>query len=422
MICGVSVKALAEKCGTPLMIYDEKMIEDHFADYMTAFVSDEFDTDIVYASKAFSCPAMIGKVRQAGACLDVVSGGEMHIALAAGMPPEKIFFHGNNKTYEELKTAVEAGCGTIVMDNLAECGTLAEIAAGSKCRVSAMLRINPGVSAHTHDYIMTATSDSKFGIGTDRKDEIAEVVRMADSSEYIHFRGFHSHIGSQIFESSSFEKAAEILIDFCRDMKESYDIDAPWLSLGGGFGIKYTDEDHPVPIKEMCSELIKKCEESIKKTGAGISRIMIEPGRSIAGDAGCTVYRTGYEKTAGERKYIFVDGGMGDNIRPALYEAEYACDLVGRENEPKDTEYTVAGKYCESGDILIKNVMLPEVKDGDLLMIYSTGAYGYSMSSCYNGIGRLPVIFVKDGKARLVLRRETDEDILNLVTEEEVNI
>lgn len=422
-IGGVPVDAIAKSCGTPVYIYDEDKIEKQLSEYKAYFTSSLFKTDIVYASKAFTCSTMIQKIAEAEAGIDVVSGGELLVAARGGMPMERVYFHGNNKTGEEIELALDLGCGTIVLDNITECKTLVKITKRKRKRINAMLRINPGVEAHTHEYIMTGGSNSKFGINIDKKADIAKLVTAAGESEYIDFKGFHSHIGSQIFEDTAFKRAAEVLIHFYKDMKQEYGIECKWLSLGGGFGIRYTDSDKPLSIAMMCESLIGKCEELIAEKGVVIEKITIEPGRSVVGEAGSTLYTVGYQKTAEDRNYVFVDGGMGDNIRPALYQADYSCDIANRMGEEKVKEWYVAGKYCESGDILIKKTLLPEtIEQGDLLIIYSTGAYGYSMASNYNGIGKLPVVFAKNGKARMVIRRETTEDILKLETDEEVKI
>ncbi|HPR24566.1 MAG TPA: diaminopimelate decarboxylase [Bacillota bacterium] len=417
----VSVTRLAEKCGTPLLIYDEEKIENKIKSYMRNFSSPLFQTEVVYASKAFGCPAMIEKVKDGGASLDVVSGGELYIAKVSGMNMEKVYFHGNNKTSEEISTALEFGCGNIVADNLEEFRTIIETAACTKRKINLMLRINPKVAAHTHEYTVTAAEDSKFGVSIDHKEKIAVLIKTA-ADKKVTFKGFHSHIGSQIFEASAFIKAAGLMIGLCSYMEKEHDIPCPWLSLGGGFGIKYTAEDDPPETETLCRELIRGCEEAIRSAGVKTEKIMIEPGRSIAGDAGCTVYKVGYEKIAGDKRYLFVDGGMGDNIRPALYGAEYPCDLAEHMGDTKDKEYVIGGKYCESGDIIIRKAMLPEAKKGDLLIVYSTGAYAYSMSSCYNGTGRPAVVFVKDGRTRLVMRREKKEDLMYLAKDQEVKI
>lgn len=409
-IAGVPVTELADTYGTPVIVYDEKMIEDRLREYTESFVSDRFDTEIVYASKAFTCRAMIEKISAAGASLDVVSSGEMLIAKESGMDMKNVYFHGNNKTAEELEICMETGCGNIVLDNRDEVRELIAAAEKSGRSINAMLRINPCVEAHTHEFIVTAAEDSKFGIAIDDREAVRHLIELAQSSKNINFMGFHCHIGSQIFGSDAFEKAAEKLFAFMSEMKELCGYEGKWLSLGGGFGIRYTQDDRPIPVSEMCGRLIDKC------TGSGypLEKVMIEPGRSVAGEAGTTLYRTGYEKMAGDKRYLFVDGGMGDNIRPALYGAEYDADIANRMGSPRDTEYCVAGKYCESGDVLIKKINLQKAEESDILAVYATGAYGYSMASCYNGIGKPAVVFVKDGMTRQIIRRETYRDLMRL--------
>ena len=415
-IAGIPVTELAKTAGTPVIVYDEGAIEKRLKEYTDFFKSEQFDTEIVYASKAFTCKAMIEKVTEAGACLDVVSGGEMMIAHDSGMPMERVYFHGNNKTAEELEQCMAVGCGNIVLDNKDEVANLIKAAEKHQKSINALLRVNPLVEAHTHEFIRTAASDSKFGISIEDKEAIAELIKLAETCEYINFMGFHSHIGSQIFGSDSFEKAAEVLFGFMADMKEFCGYDAKWLSLGGGFGIRYTDDDQPVPTEEMCADLIKICENA----DWPIEKVMIEPGRSVVGEAGTALYTVGYQKVAGDKRYMFVDGGMGDNIRPALYDAEYTADVANKMDQPKDVRYKVAGKYCESGDVLIKDIQLQQAEAGDILAIYSCGAYGYSMASCYNGIGKPAVVFAKDGKARLVIKRETYRDLMALDVDQEL--
>lgn len=421
-IGGIDSRKLAEACGTPLLVYDEGKIEEQFAAAMENFKSEKFQTEVVYAAKAFSCKAMFEKVSQAGASLDVVSGGELYCAHKAGVNMQNIYFHGNNKTAEELNLAFDLGCKTIVVDNVMECEKIAEIADGRKQDMEILLRVNPGIEAHTHEYIMTATLDSKFGITIQKKDEIAELIGRANASSHVKFKGFHSHIGSQITESAAFEKALEILLDFIKEMKDEYGIEAKNLSIGGGFGIKYVAEDKPMPLGDMCKVLTAACERLTEEKGIQLDKLLIEPGRSIAGEAGYSLYTVGYSKDTVNKHYVFVDGGMSDNIRPALYQAEYSCDLANRLDEPKTETVCVAGKNCESGDILIRETQLPKAEQGDLLVIYAAGAYGYSMASNYNRQGRPPVVFVKDGKARIVLKRETYEDQLRLESNEPVSL
>lgn len=413
---GVSLEALAATCGTPLIVYDEVFIEQQLREAKEKFRSNLFETQIVYASKAFSCGAIFEKVKRMAGGLDVVSGGELYCALNSGFPPKDIYLHGNNKSKSEMREALDAGVGTIVLDNLQEAEALAAIADKP---IDVILRINPGIEAHTHRYIMTAHSDSKFGISIQNKEEINKAVTAASSNSKVSFKGFHMHIGSQITEASSFEKAVDVMAKFTSDV----DAPAELISLGGGFGIRYTACDKPIPIGDMCGRIISKCEKAFAHANKRPRKILIEPGRSIVGEAGHTLYRVGFTKEAGSKKYIFVDGGMSDNIRPALYDAEYSCEICGKEkcsNDAENEAYCIAGKNCESGDILIKEAKLPPASEGDLLIMHSTGAYGYSMASNYNRLGRPAVVFVKGGKARLVIRRETYNDMTRLETNERI--
>lgn len=422
-IGGIDCQRLAEISGTPLLVYDEAKIEQQFTAATENFQSDQFETEVVYAAKAFSCKAIFEKVRQAGAGLDVVSGGELYCAHQAGVPMEKVYFHGNNKSEEELKMALELGCGTIVLDNKMECQRLTELAAELKKPIQVLLRVNPGIEAHTHEYIRTSGSDSKFGISIAKKNEIKSLVSQAMLSDYVQFKGFHSHIGSQITETTAFEEALAIMLGFIREMRDDYNIQARSLSIGGGFGIRYTADDKPIPLGEMADILARTCEKLSAEKGVRLEKLLIEPGRSIVGEAGYSLYTVGYSKDTDTKHFLFVDGGMSDNIRPALYQAEYSCDIANRLGEPKNKTYCIAGKNCESGDILVKEAKLPDTaREGDLLVMYATGAYGYSMASNYNRAGRPEVVFVKDGKARRVLRRETYEDQLRLDTDEQLTI
>lgn len=422
-IGGIDCRRLAEVSGTPLLVYDEAKIEEQFAAATNNFKSEKFETEVVYAAKAFSCKAIFEKAKEAGAGLDVVSGGELYCAQQAGVDMKSVYFHGNNKSEEELRMALEAGCGTIVLDNRMESQRLVSLAADLKRPIDVLLRVNPGIEAHTHEYIRTSGSDSKFGISIKKTEEIAELIQPVLDGEYVTFKGFHSHIGSQITETQGFEKALEIMIDFIREMKEQYRVTADCLSIGGGFGIKYTAVDKPIPLGEMAKILARACETLIAEKGIALKKLLIEPGRSIVGEAGYALYRVGFSKDTDSKHFLFVDGGMSDNIRPALYQAEYSCDIATRMGEPKDKLFCVAGKNCESGDILIKEARLPSsVCEGDLLVIYAAGAYGYSMASNYNRAGRPEVVFVKEGKARRVLRRETYEDQLRLEADEQLTI
>ena len=413
-IGGVSCIKLAEEFGTPLYIYDESKIRLQARTARQNFVSDKFDTEVAYASKAFSAMAIYKLLASEGLGFDVVSGGELYCAMKAGIDMSKVYFHGNNKSDEEIELALDAGTGYFVIDNASESERLVRIAKEKGKHAKALLRINPGISAHTHEYIMTATPDSKFGIHNQDKEHIEKVIETTAASEYIDLRGFHSHIGSQIVEVSSFEKAIETMIGFLAEIKTEYNLDNMELSIGGGFGIKYVDGDRPMPMSQMCRALIRKAEKCLTSMDVNISKLIMEPGRVMVGEAGHTLYTVGDMKKSGDKNYVFVDGGMSDNIRHALYEAPYTAEIANKQELAPTGEYCVAGKNCESGDILVEHAMLPQPEAGDLLLVYSTGAYGYSMASNYNRLGRPPVVFAGGGRAKLVIRRESYEDQLRL--------
>ncbi len=413
-IGGVECRRLAEEFGTPLYVYDESKIIDQARVAARGFSSEKFDTEVVYASKAFSSKALFRLLAGEGLGFDVVSGGELYCAVKAGVDMSKVYFHGNNKSDEEIEQALEAGVGYFVVDNIMECDRLIAAAERKEQKTKALLRINPGISAHTHEYIMTSKPDSKFGIYIENKQQIEAVTDKLAKSDFVTHAGFHSHIGSQIVDSASFEKALGTMVGFLADMKASKGLDNMELSIGGGFGIRYTEDDKPVPLGEMCANLVKYAEKASEKHNVNIAKLITEPGRSMVGEAGYTLYTIGDMKKSGDKNYIFVDGGMSDNIRPALYEAEYTAALAEKYEDTPEMTYCVAGKNCESGDVLIKEARLPKAETGDLLVVFSTGAYGYSMASNYNRLGRPAVVFAKDGQARLIIRRETYEDQYSL--------
>ena len=421
-ISGVSVEQLANACGTPLYVYDENKITQKMSQFHELFQSENFDTEVLYASKAFSCKAIVQMAAIHGLCLDVVSGGELYTAMQSGFPMEKIYFHGNNKTWDELIMALEAGVGCIVVDNAMDCELLVKAAQRVGTTVRTLIRVNPGVEAHTHKYIVTAHLDSKFGISISRMEDIRDMIQTLTSIPNIAFEGFHSHIGSQIFDKDAYVAEIQTLMKFVDDMQKAYGITTKALNLGGGFAAYYTSEDHPIPLQEVCQTILVTCKWERDRYQLPLEKLMIEPGRSIVAEAGSTLYRIGYQKQTENKKYIFVDGGMSDNIRPALYQAAYACDIANRMDEEKSETVTVAGKCCESGDILVENVRLPRAQTNDLLILYTTGAYGYSMASNYNRLGRPAVVFVKDGKVRFVVKRETYEDMCKLECDEEIKV
>ena len=413
-IAGITIRALAEKYGTPLTVYDEGKIRSILSSYRDHFTSEEFETGVLYASKAFSCKAIVKLIQEYGMYLDVVSGGEIYTAVQAGYDMSKAFFHGNNKTPAEIEYALENRVGTFVVDNVQEAELLQEFTKDCGYQVHTLLRVNPGVEAHTHHYIVTAHVDSKFGISFVNEDEVVQAVNLLKNSPNIVFDGFHAHIGSQIFDRNAFGEEIRKLFEFAVILKEKYGTEISTLNLGGGFAARYTDADAPIPTDEVCRFILETCQNEKQRTGVNITRILIEPGRSIVAEAGCTVYTAGFTKKTPNKTYVFVDGGMSDNIRPALYQAEYDAFIDGKETEPAETEYTVAGKCCESGDILIQAIRLPEVKRGDRIVMKTTGAYGYSMASHYNKLPLPAVVFVNEGTDRLVIQRETYEHMTAL--------
>lgn len=409
-IGGVNCQDLVSEFGTPLYVYDESKIKSQATSAMRGFSSDQFETEVVYASKAFSSIALFKLLASNGIGFDVVSGGELYGVIKAGCDMNKVYFHGNNKSDDEIEMALDAGVGYFVVDNAAEINRLIAIADSKQKATKVLLRINPGISAHTHEYIMTATPDSKFGIHIKETELIQSVVQSMADSCYVKHAGFHSHIGSQIVDASSFERAVETMIGFLAEMKERMGIDNMEFSIGGGFGIKYVDEDNPASLEEMCAKLVQAAERASAEKGVNISKLITEPGRAMVGEAGYTLYTAGDMKVSGSRNYIFVDGGMSDNIRPALYDAEYSAVIANKMNQQPFETYCIAGKNCESGDVIIKSVKLPKAQRGDIIAVKSTGAYGYSMASNYNRLGRPAVVFTENGNVRQIIKRETYED------------
>ncbi|MDE6407031.1 MAG: diaminopimelate decarboxylase [Anaeroplasmataceae bacterium] len=399
-------QGLKEKYGTPLYIYNVDVIKENINQYVKDFHSSQFETEIIYASKAFNIKAMLRLLMRYNLSLDVVSLGELYTAKMVSFPMQKIYFHGNNKSLEELIYAVTEGVGTIVIDNAMELEQLHHITEELKKDVHIYIRLNVGVEAHTHKYIVTAHVDSKFGVLYQGK-EYLEMLKIIEQSNYIHLEGFHSHIGSQIFDLTPYDAVIKKLVEIVKGFNHPLDI-----NLGGGFGTSYTDADHPIPYHEVAKHLIQTMEDELKNQNVHIHKLCIEPGRSIVAEAGQTLYTIGGIKQTPNKLYYFIDGGMTDNIRPALYQALYKADIVGKEKEFKNKIVTIAGKCCESGDIIIENALLPEAKKDDLLITYSTGAYGYSMSSNYNKALTPAVVFIEDGKEELVVKRQSLTELL----------
>jgi len=412
-IGGISTVELAKKYGTPLYVIDEAFVRRKCQRYFKSFKVKERGNRVAYAGKAFLILAMCQLINEEGLCLDVVSGGELYTAIKAGFPLSKVYFHGNNKTLEEIDMGIKNGVGRFVVDNFYEIEKINEIAAKYNKVQKILLRVTPGIEAHTHEYIKTGQIDSKFGF-TILNDNTLNAVKKSIELPNIELVGLHCHIGSQIFDIKPYEDAAEIMMSLIANIKKDLGYELKELDLGGGFGIHYRSGDNPKSIEDFCSAIINKVDEMAENLNINIPILTIEPGRSIIGKAGTTLYTVGSIKEIPQiRKYVSVDGGMTDNIRPALYKAEYECIIANRVEDDLKEKVTISGKCCESGDILLNDVNIPKVKSGDILAVLSTGAYGYSMSSNYNKIPKAAVVFVKDGKSRLVCKRQSYEDIIN---------
>jgi len=413
-IGGCDTVKLAETYGTPLYVYDVDLIRKRARAFKYMFEKLGVPYQVAYASKAFSSVAILQLVHEEGLSLDVVSGGELYTAIVAKFPAEKIHFHGNNKSEEELKMALDYQIGCIVVDNFHELHMLHHLCQSRGAKADILLRVTPGIEAHTHDYISTGQEDSKFGFDL-QNGQAETALAIALESEHLHVLGFHCHIGSQIFETEGFVMAARKILGKVGEWREEYQFTPKVLNLGGGFGIRYTEEDKPLPPERYVEEMILDVKRETGRLSLPMPEIWIEPGRSLVGDAGTTLYSIGSRKEIPNiRKYVAVDGGMNDNIRPALYDARYEAVLANRAAEKPAEVVSIAGKCCESGDMLIWDLALPEAGTNDILAVFSTGAYGYSMASNYNRIPRPPVVFVENGTSRLVIKRETYEDLVRL--------
>lgn len=411
-IGGVSTLELAKEFKTPLYVIDEELVRSQCRRYYEAFKVKECGNKVAYAGKAFLTMSMCQIVNSEGLNLDVVSGGELYTALKSGFPAKNIYFHGNNKTIEEIEMGINLGVGRFVVDNLYELEKINYIALQKNVAQKVLLRITPGIEAHTHDYIKTGQIDSKFGF-TLPNDDAIKAVKKALTLPNIQLEGLHCHIGSQIFEIEPYEREVEIMLSFIGRIKDELNYEIEELDLGGGFGIYYKEGDKPQKVEKFCESILNKAEDAAKSIGIKIPILVIEPGRSIIGNAGTTLYTVGSIKEIENiRKYVSVDGGMTDNIRPSLYNAEYECVIANNvENTSKD-KVAIAGKCCESGDILLNDITISRPESGDILAVFTTGAYGYSMSSNYNKIPKPAVVMVKDGESKLICRRQSFEQIV----------
>jgi diaminopimelate decarboxylase len=412
VIGGIAVADLVAEHNTPAYVLDEDDLRARARSFRDAFAT----FDVYYAGKAFLCTAVARWIDEEGLSLDVCSGGELTVALRAGFDPARIGYHGNNKSYAELRRAVDAGVGRIIVDSFAEIDRLTEITKDLGRVARVMVRVTAGVEAHTHEYIATAHEDQKFGFSISSGDAFAAVEQVR-AAKKLDLLGLHSHIGSQIFDSSGFEVAARRVLALHARISDELGVTMPELDLGGGFGIAYTTQDDPSDPAQLATEMSKIVEHECKALGIAQPRLSIEPGRAIVGPSVCTVYTVGTVKPVtldggAVRTYVSVDGGMSDNIRTALYDADYSCTLANRVSDAEPVLSRVVGKHCEAGDIVVKDEFLPaDLRAGDLVAVPGTGAYCRSMSSNYNHALRPPVIAVRDGVARVIVRRETEDDL-----------
>jgi diaminopimelate decarboxylase len=401
-VAGCDVVELAEEFGTPAYIYAEDDMRRRAREYVRAFEQRTDAFEVIYASKAFPATAAVRVMREEGLSIDVASGGELHVALAAGFDGARIHLHGNDKTEAELRYAFESGVGHLILDSFDEI-ELADRLLDRTQKV--LIRVTPGIKPSTHDYVQTGQLDSKFGFGL--ADGLAEqAVERVRESDHLELVGLHAHIGSQIFELEPYVKAIEVIADFC----DAVSLEPELLNVGGGLGIAYLDSDEPPSIEDYVDVKVR----GVRQVFDPVPRILVEPGRSLVGNAGITAYRVGTVKEIpGVRTYVAVDGGMSDNLRPMLYGAHYEAVIADRAGEVPDTLATIAGMHCESGDVLVRDAEFAAPRVGDVLVTPATGAYGYAMANNYNGKPRPPVIFCRDGEARVVVRRETWDDLLS---------
>lgn len=409
---GVDMVELAREQGTALYVMDEADMRARMQSYLRSFRSRHENSDVVYASKAFLNKEAARIVNAEGLCLDVSGGGELACALAAGFPADRIFMHGNNKTPQELREAISAGVGRIIIDSRIELGRISQIAGELGVEQAVYMRITPGVEADTHQYIRTGCEDSKFGF-TMRDDFAYRCVRDVLAAPNVCLAGLHCHIGSQIFALHSYPEAVEVMVDLMARIKQGYGVELGELDMGGGLGVAYTAADNPASIDEFAETVTAAVRAACEKHGVPLPRLLVEPGRSLVANAGVTLYTVGIIKTLpGIRKYVAVDGGMSDNIRTALYHADYEPVIANKAAHPRTEIVTIAGKHCESGDAVVVDMPMQRPDLGDIVAVFGTGAYNHTMSSNYNGQPRPAVVFVKDGEARVTTRRETYDDLM----------
>ena len=413
-IGGMSCLELAQTYQTPLYVFDEQLARKNCQEYMKHFKAKENNNRVAYAGKAFLPLHMCRLIKDEGLYLDVVSGGELYTAHKVNFPMEKVLFHGNNKTIEEIQMGLDLGVGRFVVDNYYELDLLEQFCKEKQMKQAIYLRITPGIEAHTHDYIKTGQIDSKFGF-TLTNGDLSECLSNFHQYQHLELIGLHAHIGSQIYDVTPFLDEVDIMMRLVKDIQECYDIQIKEVDLGGGMGVYYTKKDQPKTIQQFCEAIIERAAASCETLGIDVPILVIEPGRSIVANAGSTLYTVGSMKDIKDvRTYVSVDGGMTDNIRPSLYQAGYECSIVTKMRTGEPKQVTIAGKCCESGDILITDVDIKGIETGDILIIASTGAYGYSMSSNYNKIPKAAIVSVLNGEAQVICKRQSLEELLSL--------
>ncbi len=417
VVAGCDTVKLAHRYSTPLYIIDEQQVRRQCREFKKEFTAAYPGADVAYASKALLNKAVARLIDEEKMCIDVVSGGEMAIALSAGFPAQNIYFHGNNKSRAELEYAFASGIGHIVIDSLMELGVVTELAEKLGNEPEILLRVTPGVDAHTHQHITTGYTGSKFGL---TPGDARQAIRLAMGSPGLKLTGLHCHLGSQIHEVEPYRQAIKILFELAREAAHETGFSLDELNLGGGFGVNYMPDDRALRIAEFAQAIAGAITGEVRRLGLPLPHLVVEPGRSIVARAGITLYRAGMIKDIPQAvRYVAVDGGMADNIRPALYGAAYTAVAASRMDEEPDTAFTIAGKFCESGDVVARNVKMASVEPGDIIAVPVTGAYCLPMASNYNGALKPAVIMVKDGRSRLIRRREEPQDLMMLDRDED---
>jgi diaminopimelate decarboxylase len=409
---GCNTVELAKKYGTPLYVLSETVIAEKCREIRDTFLNKYKKTRAAYAAKAFLTPVMCKIIEREGLCIDVVSGGEMYTAIKSGFPAERIEFNGNNKSIKEIEMAIDYNVSRIIVDGIDELNLIEEVCKEKGKKLNILYRITPGVKSDSHDYIVTGKKDSKFGIPLDRE-IIYPIIEQAIKSEYVNLLGLHFHVGSQLNDNTSHLKALNITLKIIKEIYLRYGFITTEINVGGGFGIQYTNEDNIKPFSYFLDPMMEMIEKFSKELNIERPEVVIEPGRSIVGEAGITLYTVGaIKEIPGIRKYVSVDGGMSDNIRPSLYQAKYTGLAANKAAEIKTDVVTICGKCCESGDILIKDAQVAPLDRGDIFAVFSTGAYGYSMASNYNKNPLPAVVMVNDGKSEIIVNRQSYEDMI----------